>query len=170
MSKTPNSKLVFAQSKNGIAVVYDPVYSHASTHFNDDPQIKPLVQDILKTTDISGEMMEFTTDIGRHIGESGLVETDDSDEIIYAIRKNRDRYARFTKTRKPEPSSLITISLTRIDDKTYDLYSAWLGPLTPSFPGSPHETADSKPFWNSHALVWGTQEVQPGTETKDCPW
>jgi hypothetical protein len=130
----------------------------------------PLVRKIIEETDITGDLMEFDTDTGQSIGESGLVETDDNDEIVYAIRKNRDRYARFTKSRKSEMSSMVTISLTRLDDKTYDLYSAWLGPLTPPFPGSPLATPESKPFWSNHALVWGTQEVQPGTETTECPW
>ncbi len=160
----------FARSKNGIEVTYDPEHSHASTHFADAPQIRPLVQKIIEATDISGDFVEFDTDIGQPIGNSELVETTDDDVIVYAIRKNRDHYARFTKSRGPEPSSIVTLSLTRLDDKTYDLFSAWLGPLTPSFPGAKFESPESKPFWSKHALVWGTQEIQPGTETADCPW
>lgn len=25
-------------------------------------------------------------------------------------------------------------------------------------------------FWSSHALVWGSEPIVPGTETATCPW
>ena len=124
----------------------------------------------LENTEISGDIMEFDADTGTTLGMSDLVETDDNDEVVYAIRKNRDRHMRFTKSRKPKPSSMVAISLTRLDDGSYDLYSAWLGPQTPPTPNSPIANEKSKPFWSKHALVWGNQEIQPGTETSLCPW
>lgn len=160
----------FARSKNGVEIFYDPVHSHVSTHFTDSPQIRPYVKSILENTNISGEITQFDIDTGTILGESDLVETDDSDEVVYAIRKNRDRHMRFTKSRKPEPSSMIAISLKRIDDGTFELYSAWLGPKTPPTPNSPLANEESKPFWSKHALVWGNQEIQPDTETSKCPW
>lgn len=108
---------------------------------------------------VSGDHMEFDADIGTILGLSGLVETDDSDEIVYAVRKNRDRHMRFTKPCKAVPSSTIAISLKRLDDGSYDLFSAWLGPQTPLTPNSPYANDQSKPFWSTHALVWGMQEI-----------
>ncbi len=160
----------FARSKNGIEVTYDPVHSHASTHFEDTPQIRPYVKSILEKTDISGDIMEFDANTGQPLGMSDLVETNESDAIVYAIRKNRDRHIRFTKSQQPQPSSMVAITLKRLDDRSYDLYSAWLGSQTPPTPNSPHANAESKPFWSRHALVWGNQEIQPGTETSKCPW
>lgn len=160
----------FTQSKNGIPIFYDPVHSHASTHFSDTPQIIPYVKRVLENTEIYGDNMEFDADTGTILGMSDLVETNDSDDIVYAIRKNRDRHMRFTKSQKPHPSSMIAISLKRLDDGSYDLYSAWLGPQTPPTPNSPFANSESKPFWSRHALVWGNQEIQPGTETANCPW
>lgn len=165
-----SNREIFARSKNGVEIFYDPIHSHASTHFSDTPQIQPYVKSILEDTNISGENVEFDTDTGAILGTSDLVETDGNDEVVYAIRKNRDRHMRFTKSRKPEPSSMITISLKRIDDGTYDLYSAWLGPQTPPTPNSPLANEQSKPFWSKHALVWGNQEIQPDAETSKCPW
>lgn len=160
----------FARSKNGIDVTYDPLHSHASTHFADTPQIRPYVKTVLESTEIFGDIMEFDADIGIILGVSDLVETDNSDNVVYAIRKNRDRHIRFTKSRKPELSSMIAISLKRLDDGNYDLYSAWLGPQAPPTPNSPLANKESKPFWSKHALVWGTQEIQSGTVTSECPW
>lgn len=152
-SMTMSARKPFAVSKNGINVIYDPIHSHASTHFADTPRIRPFVKQILERTDLSGEIMEFDADTGQELGVSDLVETDGSDAIVYAVRKNRDRHMRFTKSRQPQPSSVVTISLTRLDDKTYELYSAWLGPQTPPTPNSPLANAESKPFWSKHALV-----------------
>lgn len=161
---------IFAVSKNGIKVTYDPINSHASTHFQDTPQIVPYVREIIENTNVSGDIMEFDTDTGSVLGLSDLVEIDESDEIVYAIRRNRDRYMIFTKSRKPKPSSDVTVSLRRIDEKSYDLYSAWLGLVAPPTPDNPLANEESKPFWSKHALVWGNQEIIPGTETKTCPW
>lgn len=161
---------LFAFSKNGIKVLYDPVHSHASTHFSDTLQIISHVKTAIENTIVSGANMEFDVDTGKILGESDLVETDDRDEIVYAIRKNRDRHMRFTKSQASQPSSMIAISLKRMDDDTYELYSAWLGPQTPPTPNSPFANEQSRPFWSKHALVWGNQEIQPGTETMVSPW
>jgi hypothetical protein len=161
---------LFAISKNGTKVTYDPINSHASTHFADTPQIRSWVKKIIESTDVDGEIMEFDTDTGELLGTSDLVKTDNSDTIVYAIRENRDHHARFTKSRSAQPSSILTISLGQRSDGTYDLFSAWLGPLAPPFPGSPKATSQSKPFWSTHALAWGNQKIKPGTETTICPW
>lgn len=161
---------LFAKSKNGIDVYYDPENSHASTHFADTPQIIPFVKKILEQTTVSGDIMEFDTDTGVELGQSGLVETDATDEIVYAIRKNRDRHIRFTKSRTAGLSSMVTINLNRLEDGRYNVYSAWLGSNSPPTPNSPMANEQSRPFWANHALVWGTQEVLPGTETTVCPW
>jgi hypothetical protein len=165
-----NNRELFARSKNGLDITYNSVHSHAATHFAHAPQIRPYVKSFLENTDVSGDIMEFDVDTGTILGVSELVETDESDEIVYAIRKDRDRYTRFTKSRKPEPSSKVAISLKRLNDGSYDLYSAWLGPMIPPTPGNPFANAESKPFWSKHALVWENQEVQSGTETSVWPW
>lgn len=161
---------LFAISKNGVKVMYDPIGSHASTHFRDTPQIVPFVKKIIEQTDVIEPEMGFNTDTGVLLGNSELVETDETDEIIYAIRKNRDTYMRFTKSRKSVPDSTITIVLRDVKDGNCNLYSAWLGPITPPTPDSPRENENSLPFWTSHALVWGTQEIIPGTEVSDELW
>lgn len=164
-------KELLGKSKNNIAVYFDASGSHAATHFEDTPELKALVQEVVGRKDLEGDLVKFDTDMGRVVGTSDLVETDASDEIVYAKRKNRDTYASFTKSRPPRPCSTVAVSLNRQSDGTYELHSAWIGPIdSPSFPGDEKETPESKPFWTSHALVWGRQEIQPGTETTICPW
>lgn len=150
--------------------MYDPISSHASTHFGDTPQIVPWVKKIIEQTDIVEPEMAFNTDTGALLGNSELVETDETDEIVYAIRKNRDTYMRFTKSRKSAPESTIAIVLWDVKDGSCALHSAWLGLITPPTPDSPRKTEQSLPFWTSHALIWGTQEIIPGTEVFDELW
>jgi hypothetical protein len=92
------------------------------------------------------------------------------DDIIYAERKSRDTYTRFTKSQPPQPCSTVTLFLSRLSDEQYELGSAWIGYLGPSFPGDANESPESRPYWNKHALVWGRQEIQTGSETNVCPW
>lgn len=155
---------------NGIEVVYDPLESHAATHFEDTPQLKEAVIEILGHTSIEGESMFFEHDLGRVIGTTDLVETTERDEIVYAKRVHRNTYTRFTKSQTPKDCSTVTLFLEARQNGSYKLGSAWIGYGGPSFPGDENETPESRPYWNTHALVWGRQAIRPGTETQVCPW
>lgn len=113
----------------------------------------------------------FHHDFGREVGVSDLVEIDEGDEIIYAKRNNREEYTVFNKSKLGEPSSFVTVALEAKEDGTYELASTWVGASdSPSFPGTELEQPNSKDYWSKHALVWGRQEIQPGTETTARPW
>lgn len=107
----------------------------------------------------------------RVIGLTDGVEIDETDELIYAKRKNRDTYTVFTKSRQPQPSRFVSVVLKRQVERTFELLSTWVGKYdSPPFPGDKNATPESIPYWSTHALVWGNQEVQSGTETTICPW
>lgn len=161
---------ILTTTKNGRKVYVDVNSSHASTHLQDSPELIGQIKSILIRTEVSGDNVAFQTDIDTAIGKSDLVETSDKDEIIYAKRKNRDIYTRFVKNREPVDTNFVTIILHKREDEDYNLFSAWVGPLVPPFPGDKMEHPDSKEFWSNHALVWGNQEIQPGTETTKQPW
>jgi hypothetical protein len=156
-------------TKNNKKVYVDLKSSHAATHFADDPELINYVREILPDMKASGDNVFLQVDLGKSTGFSDLVETDDSDQIVYAKRLNRRNYTRFVLNREKVETSLVTIVLHKLGED-YSLYSAWVGPLTPPFPGSSHEAPDSREFWNKHALVWGKQQIQLGTETKEWPW
>lgn len=164
-----NERMYVATTSNGQKVFVDTVRSHAATHLADDSGLLDLVVELLGDSEIEGENVAFEKDMGRIIGKTDLVTTDESDEIIYAKRPNRGNYTRFAKNRQPVPTQYLTVILRRIDEG-YELWSAWVGKLAPSFPGGENETPDSKVFWSSHALVWGTQAVKEGTITTKQPW
>ena len=160
-----------ATSANGIKVYYDPQGSHAATHFADAPGLKELAQEVTAKTNLRGDLLIFDTDMGRTVGNTDEVVNDDGDEIVFAKRKNRNVYTSFNKSKSPQPCSVVTTVFKKRTDGSYELTSAWIGTSkSPSFPGEPDETTDSKPYWLAHSLVWSSQEIQPGTETNTCPW
>ena len=108
--------------------------------------------------------------MGEEVGTTDLVETTDGDEIVYALRPRRDVYSRFVKNKAPVPTSWITVVLQKASDTEYDLHTAFVGHNTPSFPGGDYLPEQAWDFWSKHALVWGPQEVIPGTEMSQCPW
>jgi hypothetical protein len=160
-------------SKNGKHVYYDSINSHASTHFADTPQLRELVIEVLQTRILSNVNLEFDIDTGKVIGTCDVVETDNSDEIVYAFRKNRSEqgYVPFTKSRYAQPDSYLSVSLIANLDGTYQLSSAWIGKLNhPPFPQQPDAIAESKSYWSKHAFVWGSQQIEPNSEINNCPW
>ena len=159
-----------ATTRNGYRVFMDPKHSHAATHLADTPGLRSVTEEIISILAPMNDNQVITTDMERVIGYTDLVETTENDEIIYAKRLNRDNFTRFVRGRSPSTSSLITMVLRKFDDGSYELWSVWIGPNAPTFPGSDHETKESYTFWEDHALIWGTQAVQPGTETTERPW
>lgn len=167
------TRQLFALSKNNCEVWFDPVDSHVATHFKDTPELRRLVQTIVEQTVLLDAAVRFQTDMGRVVGVSDLVATDETDHIVFATRKNRDRPIRFTKSRRPQPCSLVTVVLNRLppeESGDYDLFTAWIGPDMPPFPGNEGERPESQAFWENHALAWGTQEIVSGSETTTPPW
>lgn len=120
-------------------------------------------------------------DFGQPIGESICVATGPSDEIVYAQRPRRFGLSRFVKNRKPEPCSSVVVILKKAEDGDYYvLIAAFVGRMAEPEPwdfrnfsmqANPQEAERrAREFWSSHALVWGCEEIVPGTETAVCPW
>jgi len=119
-----------------------------------------------------GEM--YSSDMGRTVGTSDVVEVDESDEIVYGNRKNRDDdgLVPFVKTRQAQPSPFVSVYLVPQPDETYELSSAWIGTYGDDepFPGSVYANEKSADYWHHHAFVYGIQEIVEGTETLISPW
>lgn len=164
---------LFCISANFKKVVFDPLNSHTAMHFGDTPSLKKLVCDLLSSTILHGEIITKDFEMGKIVGKSNVVVTDNNDEIIYAMRKGRgdQGYVPFTKSKPAQPSSLISIYLIKKDPQTYELASTWIGSYeSPMFPQMKNATEGSIPYWSKHAFVWGTQDIIPGTELYECPW
>ncbi len=165
----PNQQFL-CTSKNNKDVYYDPIHSHAATHFNDAPELKDVVIEIITNKDLLGNKIEFDKDMSRVVGNMDVVDVDSTDDLLYAKRKNRNEYVPFTKSRTAQPTSFVSMGLI-LKDESYELTSAWFGGFeSPPFPGEASATQDSIDFWNKHAFVWGSQGVQEETITYTCPW
>lgn len=161
---------LLCRTKNNIDVFVDLESSHAATHFVDTPHLKIIVIEVLKNYYFTTERIRFEVDMKRIIGKSALVKTTGYDEIVYALRPNRSELMRFVRNRVAENTTYVTLDLRKLSNNSCELFTAYVGRNTPKFPGHSKETPDSKPFWNTHALVWGLQDIIPGSETSTCPW
>lgn len=165
--------ILLCLSKNGKRIVYDPVDSHTATHFNDAPTLRAIAEQLLSSMSLKDDLIAKDIDMGKVVGNSDVVEVDEKDEIIYAMRRNREDqgYVPFTKSQSTQPSTKISIYLVKKDSDTYELSSIWIGEYeSPMFPQMSNATADSVPYWKKHAFVWGSQEVIPGSILEECPW
>lgn len=166
---------ILCKSKNGVSVTYDPTGSHAATHLEDTPQLADLVTEVVSHMELTGQKVAHHVDMGRVVGTCDVVTVDDTDEIVYGVRKNRDEdgLVPFTKSRQAEPCPYVTVHLVPKEDGTYELLSAWIGTFDDDdqpFPQSPLATDKSVEFWEHLAFVYGSQEIVPGTETTIRPW
>lgn len=110
-------------------------------------------------------------DFGRPIGETICVRTGSSDEIVFAKRPRRYGLTRFVKNRSPEATNSVVVIVKKADD--YDgfvLITAFFGTKAEPEPWDRNATEKSLDFWSTHAIVWGSEETIPGTETNLCPW
>jgi hypothetical protein len=166
---------IIAKSKNGKEVTFDPVHSHAVTHLEDTPGLASLVKEVVGGLDLNGQEIAQHFDLNRIVGTCDVVNVNDSDEIVYGMRKNRedDGLVPFVKNRDGDPCSYVAVHLLPKPDESYELSSAWIGTFGEDdepFPQSLNANERSKDFWNKHAFVYGSQEIMPGTETSARPW
>lgn len=159
-------------TKNGYNVYFTEESSHAKTHFAHHPKLLRAVKNALPEITAGEASVRVQMDTGEIVGTRDLIETVPEDTIVYALREKRTTYSRFVKNKQPVNSSQIVIDIRKSSpsSKNYYLYTAYVGILTPSFPGGDYLPEQSLKFWSNHALIWGTQEVIPETITSHCPW
>lgn len=121
-------------------------------------------------------------DFGEPIGETTCVPTGPSDQVIFAKRPKRFGLTRFVKNRAAEPCSSVVVILKKADGQpgVYVLITAFIGRKPEPEPwdernfsqkSDPAEAKRlSRGFWASHALLWDSEEITPGTETNECLW
>jgi len=146
------------------------VVDRFKTHLH--KSVIPLLPEALSKVHISDEQFVVKqVDFGHVVGETTCVVTNESDEIIYAQRPKRLGLSRFVKNRQPEPCESIVVILKKAEDGDYFvLITAFIGVRPEPEPWDRNSTPRSKDFWSTHALVWNSEPVIPGTETTRCPW
>lgn len=148
----------------------EPVYDRYNSHLHEN--VKAILPEAFSKLDSKGERFTIRElDFGRVIGESSCVPTSGRDVITYAFRPKRNGATRFVKNRKSEPCSSAVFILKRDDyEPYYILITAFIGHESGPEPWDVRATDADREFWSTHALVWGSEEIIPGTETAICPW
>lgn len=136
------------------------------------PGVASLLPEALSRINSAGkDFLVEEIDFGRSIGETVCVPTSDADEIVWAQRPGRFGLTRFVKNREPEACNAVTVILKRDDvEDSYVLITGFVGHRPEPEPWDWNATPQSVAFWSSHALIWGSEPVIPGTETTTCPW
>ena len=163
-------KHLIGQSRNGIPIHEQLIGSRAGENIARHPQLLSLAKEMFAKVTLQGAEIHLEYDMDRSIGYNFIIETSDKDTIFYARLLKDDTYTRFVKNGKPQPTSYVAVTLFQDDNKDYELSDIWIGHLRPPSPGSSGETAESKRYWSSHALILDNQPMQLKTLTKICPY
>jgi hypothetical protein len=133
--------------------------------------VAELLPEALSRVFLAGEQFSVQeVQFGRVVGVTTCVETSGSDIVVFAQRPRRFGLSRFVKNRQPEPCSNIVVILKAGGYGEYILITAFVGQKAEPEPWDRNATDKSVAFWNSHALIWGSESVIPGSETPTCPW
>lgn len=154
--------------KLGMLASGENVYDRLNSHLHNIPILEVYLPLALQSIDTENRpFIVETVDFNKVIGESECVETKPGDEIIYAQRPGRAGLSRFVRGEKA-PTSKLTVVLKKVEDG-YITLTAYVGEKSEPEPWDKVATPASVEFWNTHALVWGSQEIIPGTERSDLP-
>lgn len=159
-----------ATTHNGTAIYVDLLNSEAAARISRQPHLATLIKEIVTPLTLTKPTVSIEHSMGRVIGNTEIVETADSDVVVYAKKLHSDTYTRFVKNRKLKPTSHLTILLKRDRDANYELIDTWFGHMAPPPPGKETAASDSADYWSRHAVVLDGQLVQRRTLTKDCPY
>ncbi len=163
-------RYVITESPRGYEVYVNLIDSSAGRYLSRQPYVINLVQDVLSPMNLSKPKMAIEYDMGRKIGNTDIVETSEKDTIFYAQPSKKEVFSRFAKNRRPSPSHKLTIILERDAAGDFEILDTWIGPCSPPFPGDKNETAKSRIYWETHALVQDAMPVQSKTITRVCPY
>ncbi|MEN9342412.1 MAG: Serratia phage [Candidatus Parcubacteria bacterium] len=131
---------------------------------------RPFLAEAVSKIETAGkDFLIAPIDMGLIVGGNACVATCENDKIIFAQRPGRMGLTRFVENRVSQPCSVVTVILKEVAGE-YILLTAFIGPPAELEPWHPKATEESKKFWNTHALVWGSEPIIPGTETRICPW
>ena len=103
------------------------------------------------------------------IGKSSLIKTEsitNNSDTYFSKRKGREGPSRVALDQDFQGTSIISIVAEPLDEKQYNLISAWYGPIAPREPWDNTLLNDQKrldeslSFWCCHALVYEVDFMQ----------
>ena len=152
-------------SKDGCLVV-----DHLRSHVHGD--LKQKLSTIIKEISCSNRnYIHGIFQFPNIVGQSNCVPITWEDEIVYAKRLGRQTYSKFVKNRESIPTNQISIFLKRHLD-IYIIMSCYYGDFHIDAISSDFESIvdERLSFWDDHALIFRTAQIDPATITTRCPW
>lgn len=145
-------------SRDDKSVYIDHDHTNVTYHLLETPDLLDLVREVLPTIKLDdGTQVVVERDMGRIVGTTNLVETTETDEIVYAKRIGRLTYSRFVKGRSPMPCRHIVV-VFRKQKKEYVLWTAMCGRLLPD-----DAYEQDSVFRATHAMTYDESLVQLDT-------
>lgn len=138
-----------------------PVFDRPDSHLHES--VGEIIEEVLAKVETDAAFHREIVDMGRVVGQSTCVETTPYDWIVYAQRPDRQGPTRFVKQREPQDCKSVVVALKK-GPGGYLLLSAYIGWHDHLEPWHKKATDEDAEFWTNHALVWGSEEVVPGTE------
>lgn len=163
-------KFIVDDSHTSYNVYVNLIASPAGRYISRHPHILTILKELFATKSLRGKQIIIEQDMGRDIGTTDVVTTNDKDIVYYAKTVKSPVYSRFVKNRGPMASRVLTISILRDEAGDYEIKDAWIGQNCPAFPGDDEATSDSISFWQTHALLQNTLQIQTETITRTCPY
>lgn len=146
------------------------------THMKQHQDVLPFLEDAVSRI-IPPEHQIFSkhqVDYDQVLGLAAKVEARPGDQYIYAQRKGRPGLTRFVTNRDYEVSYSVTVVMCKDvraskKEPTFRVLTAYIGGLAEREPDDPsvitdEEKAVTTKYWTDNVLVWGSQEIVPGTE------
>lgn len=137
-------------------------------------EISGLVKEALQQVDPADkDFLVQEVNMGRVVGQTTCVPTGAEDTIVYAQRLKRAGATRFVMDREPKDCDSIVVILKKAsawDEYDYVLIAAFIGKKAEPEPWDRNATPASRNFWDTHALVFGSEPVYQDTVTPVCPW
>ena len=164
------NKFTIVESTNGHEIYVNLIVSPAGQYLSRHPHVINLIKEALTTAELSGSRVVVEQDMGRGIGTTDIIVTTDKDVIYYAQPVKTEVFSRFARNKFPQVCQTLTIIAEQDIEGNYEIRDTWVGPFSPPFPGDELETAESKAYWETHALVQDAQPIQSKTITKVCPY
>lgn len=159
---------ILCNSKNGERVFFDIEKTNIRLHIIENNNLLTLMKEAIEKSDVTGDKVALQVDLGRVVGTTSCVPTDENDEIVYAKRIDREKYSRFVKHRELLPTTSVVVILFKESDG-YMVWSGWCGELLPQEPDGEGGTRTARDFEQTHALVFDPRIIQSDTITNKEP-
>ena len=161
---TTNTVETLGISADGQPVLLDRASTNVEYHLLETPNLLELVREVVPTIKLTGSSeIVVERDFGRFVGTTNLVETTESDTIVYAKRIGRNTYSRFALNKQPLPCSSIVV-VVRKTELGYCLWTAMCARLLPE-----EAWVEGSQFNQTHAMAYDEDLIQLNTLTRSKP-